>query len=282
MGSSAGASTTRATRSASTRNAPPISSDSGSTRAWEPPTNRRAMCGTTRPTKPIRPLTATADGGGHRGGEDDQQPQPAGVHAQRAGLVVADGEHVERPAAEQQHDARTGRGRAGPARRRTTGRGRAGRAASRRPRAGRRCSAAAPGSAPAARKAATATPASSRVGLCEPPAAVPRAQRAADADQRADEGGQRHDAERPEGLRRGVGDDQRRAEPGAGGRAEQVRVGQRVAEDALVGGAGDRQPGADQGGEHHPRQPQLQQHGLLGAAQPAGQVDAERAAGRAG
>ena len=117
-------------------------------------------------------------------------------------------------------------------------------------------------------------PASSSVALCEPPAAVPSAQGAADADQRADERGERHDPERPDLLRRRVRDDQGGAEPRARGRAEQVGIGQRVAEDALEGRAGDGQPGPDEDGEQHAGEPELQQHGRPGRVQPAGHVPA--------
>ena len=49
----------------------------------------------------------------------------------------------------------------------------------------------------------------------------------------------------------------RRAEPRAGGRAEQVRVGERVAEDRLVGRAGCRERRPDEPAHDHPREPQV-------------------------
>ena len=234
IGSSAGASTTRATRSASTRK-----------RAADQQRDRQhpGVRAADEPAGDVRhdqadeadqPADRDGRGGGHRRGEDDQQPQPARVHAQRAGLVVADGEHVERPAAEQQHDARRDevgehQHDVGPLRAAELAeqpavhlaqvvgvllldqglrggeeggdgdpgeqQGRAVRAAGRRP---ERSAQPTPTSAPT--KAASGT--------------TPNG---------------------PSGLRRRVGDDQRRAQPGAGGGAEQVRVGERVAEDALVG-----------------------------------------------
>jgi len=38
----------------------PNTTPTGSTRRWSDPTMSRTMCGTTRPTNPITPLTATA------------------------------------------------------------------------------------------------------------------------------------------------------------------------------------------------------------------------------
>ena len=72
-----------------------------------------------------------------------------------------------------------------------------------------------------------------------------------------------------------VGDRERRAEPGAGGDAEQVRVGERVAEDALVRRAGDREHPADERARAR--------RAARGAARGSPIVDAARAAsGRAG
>src|SRR5690606_7561727 len=61
IGSSAGASASRATRSARTRKAAPPSSESGSTVRYDQPARRRTAWGTTAPTNPMGPLTATAD-----------------------------------------------------------------------------------------------------------------------------------------------------------------------------------------------------------------------------
>ena len=57
-----------------------------------------------------------------------------------------------------------------------------------------------------------------------------------------------------------TGDDrERRAEAGAGGDAQQVRVGQRVAEHALVAGARTGEEAADQEPEHDARRPDVPQ-----------------------
>src|SRR5439155_12347417 len=48
------------TRSATTRKAPPATSERGITARLEVPTRRRTVCGTMMPTKPMRPLTDTA------------------------------------------------------------------------------------------------------------------------------------------------------------------------------------------------------------------------------
>ena len=79
-----------------------------------------------------------------------------------------------------------------------------------------------------------------------------------DRGDRTRERGQRH---RPVAARRGRGgvdDRERRAEPGAAGHAEQIRVAERVPEHALIRGAGDGEHPADERGEHHPRRPDCQ------------------------
>src|SRR3990172_198169 len=60
IGSSAGASTVRAARSAAIRNAAPSKAASGNTARYEEPTTNRIACGTITPTKLMRPLTDTA------------------------------------------------------------------------------------------------------------------------------------------------------------------------------------------------------------------------------
>ena len=66
---------------------------------------------------------------------------------------------------------------------------------------------------------------------------------------------------------------QRRPEPGAGRRAEQVRVDERVAEHALVAGAGERQHRSDDAAEHDPRHADLPHDVPLGVADAAVDVD---------
>ena len=61
----------------------------------------------------------------------------------------------------------------------------------------------------------------------------------------ADERGEREQVVAP-GAARAVDEGERRAEAGAGRHAEQVRVGERVAERPLVGRAGDREQPADE------------------------------------
>src|SRR5581483_7491223 len=60
MGISAGDDSVRASRSATHRNAPPNSSDNGSTTRWLRPARRRTVCGTMMPTNAISPDTETA------------------------------------------------------------------------------------------------------------------------------------------------------------------------------------------------------------------------------
>ncbi len=54
------------------------------------------------------------------------------------------------------------------------------------------------------------------------------------------------------------------ADAGAGGDAEEVRLGEGIAEDALVGGATERQRCSDESGEHHPWQPDVPDDCVLG------------------
>ena len=106
------------------------------------------------------------------------------------------------------------------------------------------------------------TPASTSVAPPLPRPADGRSRRRHDRERGAEErAGGRHSGSR---SRREVDDRDRRAEAGAGGDAEQVRVGERVPEDALVRGAGDRQHRADQRAEHDPRQPDVPEDRLLG------------------
>ena len=60
IGISWGDTMVRASRSPTTMNDAPNSTPTGSTRRWSDPTISRTMCGTTRPTNPMTPLTATA------------------------------------------------------------------------------------------------------------------------------------------------------------------------------------------------------------------------------
>ena len=66
-----------------------------------------------------------------------------------------------------------------------------------------------------------------------------------------------------------VDDRERRAEAGAGRDAEQVRVGERVAEDALVGRAGEREHAADEQPEHDARRAKLPEDRAVASARDA-------------
>ena len=59
IGSSSGFRSVRATRSASMRKTAPPNIAAGSSRRWLGPTSIRAICGVTRPTKPIVPPMET-------------------------------------------------------------------------------------------------------------------------------------------------------------------------------------------------------------------------------
>ena len=65
-GSCRGASSVRASVSATTRSAPPASAEAGTTIRWSLPANIRMRCGTTRPMKPITPTHGPASSCRHR------------------------------------------------------------------------------------------------------------------------------------------------------------------------------------------------------------------------
>ena len=66
-------------------------------------------------------------------------------------------------------------------------------------------------------------------------------------------------------MRGRVRDDERRAEACAGGGTEEVWIGERVPEDALVRRSRGRERPADDRAEDHTRQPQLPQDRVVGA-----------------
>jgi hypothetical protein len=77
--------------------------------------------------------------------------------------------------------------------------------------------------------------------------------------QRADECCERHRVHRPTRSAREVGHRQRGPQPCSGGHAEEVRVGQCVAEHPLVGRPSCGQHGSDQTPQHDPGHPDLPQ-----------------------
>ena len=94
MGSSAGAMTVRATRSARIRKAAPPTRLSGTSSRWLGPATSRMVWGTMMPTNPIRPETATAAAVA-RVAAATRPADPGRPHPEAGGLVVADGEHVD-------------------------------------------------------------------------------------------------------------------------------------------------------------------------------------------
>ena len=66
---------------------------------------------------------------------------------------------------------------------------------------------------------------------------------------------------------RHVGDRERRSETGTGGDAEQIRIGERVPEDALVGGAREGEHHPDERGEADAGDSQLPQNRVVGRAE---------------
>ena len=96
----------------------------------------------------------------------------------------------------------------------------------------------------------------------------------ATAAERADERGERHERVVAAEPGRGGDDHDRHRQPGAGRGAEQVRVGERVAEHALVGGAGHREHRPDEEPHDDAREPQLGDDRLLGCRE--ARVDPEQ------
>ncbi len=116
----------------------------------------------------------------------------------------------------------------------------------------------------AVRNETTVTPArTSAAGFRPPAAAAPSDVGERDAERGAEE---RREREQVVRARRAacVGDRDRRSEPGAGSDAEQVGVDERVAEDALVGAAGEGEHPADEQAEHDARGAELPEDGRVG------------------
>ena len=122
--------------------------------------------------------------------------------------------------------------------------------------------------------AATATPAST-IDAVDPRRPDGGAHRVGERHRphRTGEGGERAGAGARAAARH---DDGGGPEPGTRRHAEQVRVGQRVAEDPLVGGAAPGQHGADQSAEHDPGRRICQ------TMSPSVAADAGRGSGAAG
>ena len=209
-----------------------------------------------------------------RRGDDDDQPHPRHRRAERRRLVLADPEQVEVAAVGEQHDGgdddvRQHHAHVGP-----------------------------PGRRQPAEDPVVDLPDDLDVALEDErlhggrqrrhghAGEHERDPRAAAAERRADDVGhehgddgddERHRRRRVDGpvLRRGAqhGEHQRRPEPGAGRRAEQVRVDEWVAEHALVAGPGERQHRADDAAEHDARHADLPHDVPLGVADPAVDVD---------
>ena len=78
------------------RNAAPKSAESGSTSRAFGPTSRRTTCGTTSPTKPMSPASATAAAVTSDGEAEEDRALPAHVDAEVARRVIAQEQRVER------------------------------------------------------------------------------------------------------------------------------------------------------------------------------------------
>ena len=201
-----------------------------------------------------------------RGGEHHDQPYLAGVYPQCCGFLVAHGEHVERSAVAQhhrsgQHEVRQQQRRLGPSRGRD------------------------PAEDPGEDLAERVAVGLQRVGLAGgqeaghgdarqdqrrsgAPAEVARRVRHRDGQQRSGECGKRNRVEGAGPVAQIVGDGERRTEPCTGGDAEQVGVGQRVAEGGLIGGAAHRQSGSHEQPEHDAWQPDPRHDGGVRVAEP--------------
>ena len=95
IGNSDGATTLRATASASAQSAAPHSAHAGSRARAPEPTMRRATCGTMSPMNPTIPASATPGGCEQRGRSEDQPLRAIHVDADRARAYVANAQRVE-------------------------------------------------------------------------------------------------------------------------------------------------------------------------------------------
>ena len=108
IGISCGATIVRASRSASTMNVAPTSTPTGSVRRWSEPTVSRTMCGTTSPTNPITPLTATASPAISDVTRNRLRRSARDLDAERGRRLGAHRQRVQRPGLREQVDHRRG------------------------------------------------------------------------------------------------------------------------------------------------------------------------------
>ena len=215
----------------------------------------RTQCGTMIPTKPIRPLTETDGGRSDRRRDHHDQARAPHVDAQARGLHVPQREHVEHARVHQHDDHRDQEVREDerdvvPAR---------GRDAAEDERVDllqvlhgvllhERLQRGEEGADRDAREHEHPRPLAR---------AAPEEVRPGDGEQRPREGRQRQRVDRAERAVGSERDRTGRAESGTGGRAEQVRIGERIAEDALVGAAREPEHAAHHQPEDDAGQPQL-------------------------
>ena len=228
------------------------------------------------PDEPMRPLTATAAAVASEAAASTMSRTRCGRRPRVGRLLVADGQHVERAGRREQHHRRDDGvrqhlGEVTPA--------------------GLTQLPEDPGVDAAQlvgvgllderldgrRNELTAIPASSRVIVLFPPPARPATVPSRYARPTPPRAPTKAAAGRPIGPipPAAVGDDERRAQARARRRPEQVGVGERVAEDTLVAGAGHGQHAADEGDEQHPGQPQHEQDLRLQALQRGAHVHAD-------
>ena len=96
-GGSSAAVAVRASVSIASMKIAPNSVATGSKRANRGPVTIRAMCGTTSPTQPMIPQTATLAAVATRRRGDDDRAQARRVHAERARLVLGQRQQVDAP-----------------------------------------------------------------------------------------------------------------------------------------------------------------------------------------
>lgn len=87
-GISSGRTASRAPTSIQIIKTAPHRADRGIRRRWSAPTTDRTRWGMTSPTKPMQPLTATAEAVSRAGGQDEHSPHPVQIHPQGDGGAV--------------------------------------------------------------------------------------------------------------------------------------------------------------------------------------------------
>ena len=266
--------TSRARRSAADRSTAPKSADSGTSRRAVGPTSRRTTCGTTSPTTD-EPADGDRRGRRQRREPEEDPPLVPDVEAEVAGRRVTEQEPVEDPRSQREHQARAqdqrrGDEQARPRRPAETAEQEREDLAEVGPRDVHRHREQR-GQHRADRVAGEQQPGepAGRPGAADAEDEICGRERAREREPVQQPELDRHEADRDE-------DGDGRPEGGTGRGAEDVRVGQWIADQALERGAGDGESRAHQHGRQDPWHPQVPHDRLGGVGPGPPEVEAQR------